>query len=95
MADFRVSLRGLLLMPWENNPAINSLRARFNVAVAAHQASAQALRDASQGAAPSPDLVEAEAKARLRLEEARGKLLAAITSAITGVDAPEPPSSQT
>jgi hypothetical protein len=36
------------------------------------------------GGTPSAEMVDAEAKARERLEEVRAKLLAAMTTAITG-----------
>jgi hypothetical protein len=47
-----------------------------------------------QGATPSPDLFEAETKARIQLEDVRAKLLAAMTKVITGGVDFEPPSSQ-
>ena len=89
-------------MPWTNNPKIDALRQRYNVAISAHQASARALIAArAAGGAPSQALEEAEAKAAWELTQARDQLLAAVTAAITGqVDAelksapPDPPGPQ-
>jgi hypothetical protein len=79
-------------MPWANNSLIQSLRLQYNAAMTAHKASRQALIGATiEGATPSAELVDAEARARTQLEDIRAKLLAAMTSAIMGSSEIEPP----
>jgi hypothetical protein len=79
-------------MPWANNPLIQSLRMQYNAALTAHKSSERALLDARMmGTTPSIAMVEAEAKTRASLEEVRGKLLAAMTIAITGNSEADPP----
>ena len=80
-------------MPWTDNQTIQSLRLRYNLVLAAHRECHRALLNArAQGCSPSPELVEADAKARVELEDVRAKLLAAMTLVITGGTELEPPS---
>jgi hypothetical protein len=77
-------------MPWSHDRATQSLRLTYNAAVAAHSNCLRALTEASmRGGGPSPALVEAERGARLKLEEARARLHAAMASALGPI--PEPP----
>ena len=72
-------------MPWSHDQSIRTLRLTYNAAVAAHANCSRSITEARMsGQAPSPDLVEAEANARIKLNEARTKLLAAMTESITG-----------
>ena len=78
-------------MPWNDDRSIQSLRLTYNAAVTAHRACARALTEATlRGDVPAAPLVEAEQKAKARLEEARTKLHQAMSKAISGGDA-EPP----
>jgi len=79
-------------MPWANNPEIDTLRLKLKAAADAHQSCAAAIRDAGFAGVPaSPAMINAEVDARSLVEEARAKLLAAITRAINGVDPADPP----
>jgi hypothetical protein len=74
-------------MPWNNDAVTNALRLAYNAAVAAHADRSRALTEAlMQGAQPTPELVEAEAKARVHLNAARKKLHSAMALAIRGSD---------
>ena len=83
-------------MPWSDNSTIQSLRLQYNAALAGYRACARRHMDARiQGLTPSLELLaEAETKARLELEAARTKLLAATTEVITGGVDFEPPTNQ-
>jgi hypothetical protein len=76
-------------MPWTNNPTIDALRRKYNVAIGVHQDCARALMAArASGVTATSALEEAETNARDELTLARDHLLAAVTAAITGqVDA--------
>jgi hypothetical protein len=77
-------------MPWSHDQATQSLRLTYNAAVAAHADCSRALTEASmRGEAPSPALVEAALAARLKLEDSRARLHAAMASALGPI--PEPP----
>jgi hypothetical protein len=65
-------------MPWNVDPAVHALRLGYNAAASAHLNSARALGKPLCGDTPTSELLEAEAQARERLEEARAKLHAAI-----------------
>ena len=76
---------------------LQTLRLKYNAALAAHQGCTRALTEAMMaGAGPDKALVESEAKAREALNLARERLLAAMTQSITGEapaaepSAPEP-----
>jgi hypothetical protein len=72
-------------MPWTNNPKIDALRRRYNIAHSVHHERDRALTEARMsGAIPSQELMDAEAKAREELTLARDRLLEAMTEAITG-----------
>ena len=74
-------------MPWNNDPATQSLRLAYNAAVAAYADRSRALTEVfMQGKRPSAELVEAEAQARAQLDAARKKLHGAMALAITGPD---------
>jgi hypothetical protein len=74
-------------MPWNKDAVIQSLRLTYNAAVSAHLACSRALTEAtSRGDIPTLPLVEAEQKAKVRLEEVRAKLHRAMVSAISGAD---------
>ena len=78
-------------MPWANNPEIDALRRKYNVALTAHRDCHQVLANAhARGLTPSPEQIEAETKARLQLDEAQANLLAALTAVITGATSAEP-----
>jgi hypothetical protein len=77
------------VMPWNDDPAVQALRMTYNAAVSAHSGCAKALTDAAlRGEAPSLQMVEAEAKARARLDEARDRLHAAMALAAAGKKGP-------
>ena len=77
-------------MPWTNNATIDALRMKYNAAFSAHQSCDKALIDVRLcGEVPSQALKEAEIRARAELAEARDRLLAAMTAAITGHAAAE------
>ena len=79
-------------MPWTNNSSIQSLRLQYNAALTAHKVSRQMLIDAkADGATPSVELVDGEARAKAALENVRAKLLDAITNAIMGRSESDPP----
>jgi hypothetical protein len=64
---------------------LQALRLRYNAALAAQQGCMRALIEASMaGTVASAALVESEARARAELDQARERLLAAMTEAITG-----------
>jgi len=76
-------------MPWNDDQAVQALRMTYNAAVSAHAGCSRALTDAAlRGERPSPEMVEAEAKARARLDEARDRLHAAMARAAAGNKAP-------
>jgi hypothetical protein len=78
-------------MPWNDDRSIQSLRLTYNAAVTAHRACARALAEATlRGDVPSAPLLEAEQKAKARLEEARAKLHQAMSNAIGGGDVGPP-----
>jgi hypothetical protein len=78
-------------MPWNDDRSIQSLRLTYNAAVTAHRSCARAVNEATlRGDVPAAALVEAERKARARLEEARAKLHQAMSKAISGGDAGPP-----
>jgi hypothetical protein len=77
-------------MPWTHDSATQALRLTYNAALAAHSNCSRALTEAHmRGEVPSPELIAAERSARLKLDEARGKLHAAMASALGPL--PEPP----
>jgi hypothetical protein len=79
-------------MPWANNAVIQSLRMQYNAALTAHKASRLALMDARiGGVTPSAEVVDAEVKSSVLLEEIRAKLLAEMTKAIVGDPEGQPP----
>jgi hypothetical protein len=78
-------------MPWANNPETNSLRMKYNAAFAAHRERSRALVEANMQGIVSPEQISAEARARLELEDAQAKFLAAMTKVITGGASIEPP----
>jgi hypothetical protein len=79
-------------MPWSDDPAIQSLRLTYNAAVSAHADCSRALREAVlRGDVPLQAAVEAEAKARARMDDARAQLHAAMRNAIEGTHAKPPP----
>jgi dihydroxyacid dehydratase/phosphogluconate dehydratase len=62
-------------MPWNSNPTMQALRLTYNAAVAAHAACSRALMEATLcGGQASPELIEAEAKAKALLAETRARL---------------------
>jgi tellurite resistance protein len=70
-------------MPWNSNPAMQALRLTYNAAVAAHASCSRALTEATlRGGQASPELIEAEAKAKARLAEAREMLHTAMAVAM-------------
>jgi hypothetical protein len=72
-------------MSWNNDPAMQALRLTYNAAVDAHATCARALTEAViRGEQPSAALIEAEARAKARLHEARAKLHATMLGAMTG-----------
>ena len=74
-------------MPWNKDAAIQSLRLTYNAAVSAYLTRSRAVMEATlRGDVPTPPLVEAEQKAKLRLEEVRAKLHGAMVSAVSGAD---------
>jgi hypothetical protein len=82
-------------MPWESDPAIQSLRLTYTAALAAYQHRARAITVAViEGLDPSAAVVAAETKARRKLDEARQKL-SAVSKAMTGRADLEPPSPPT
>jgi hypothetical protein len=77
-------------MPWANNRTIDSLRMLYNAALSAHRDRHRVLIEARIQGVPIPlAAVEDEMRARQQLEEARAKLLAAITKAVNGDDPPQ------
>ena len=83
----RLELGDIAAMPWTKDAAIRSLRLTYNAAVSAHAACSRALAEATlRGDVPTPALVEAERKAKLRLEEARARLHQAMANALSGAD---------
>jgi hypothetical protein len=72
-------------MPWANNPKIDALRRKYNVACSVHHECDRALTEARMsGTIPSDALKDAEAKAREEVTLARDRLLEAMTEAIAG-----------
>ncbi len=79
-------------MPWSNDPAVQSLRLTYNAAITAHATRSRALTDAAlRGEQATPEMIEAEAKAKARLTEAREKLHAAMARAMTAGGTVKPP----
>ena len=79
-------------MPWSHDRSIQSRRLTYNAAVTAHADCSRALTQARMsGQTPSPELVDAEARARIRLDDLRTQLLAAMAYAITGGIDADPP----
>ena len=77
-----------MAMPWSHDPWVQTLRLTYNAAVGAHAACARAITDATiRGEIPSAQLLESENTARLRLDEARAKLHAAMATALAGANA--------
>jgi hypothetical protein len=75
-----------------HDATLQTLRLKYNAALAAHQGCTRALTEAMMaGTTPDKALVESEAKAREALNLARERLLAAMTQSITGEAATEPP----
>ena len=70
-------------MPWSHDATVQSLRLKYNAALAAHQSCAQALVEASLSGTATADLVEKEARARAELERARGAFHAAMAKFVT------------
>ena len=74
-------------MSWNDDAAMQSLRRAYNAAVAAHADCSRALTEASfRGDLPSQDAVDAEAKARATMNDARARLHVAMARALTGDD---------
>jgi hypothetical protein len=72
-------------MPWQIDPAMQTLRLTYNAAVAAYADASRALAEAlMRGDSPTAHVIETERKAKLRLDEARRKLHQAMKSGITG-----------
>jgi hypothetical protein len=72
-------------MPWRDDPAIQSLRLTYNVAVSAHADCSRALTEAAmRGELPSQAAIDAETKARARMNDARAQLHVAMARAIEG-----------
>jgi hypothetical protein len=70
-------------MPWNDDPVIRALRLTYNAAVSAHADCSRALTDtALRGERAPQEMVEAEARARVRLADAREKLHAAMAIAM-------------
>jgi hypothetical protein len=64
---------------------LQALRLKYNAALAAHQGCLRALLEAAMaGAPPAAAALESEDRARQALEQARERLLAAMTESITG-----------
>jgi hypothetical protein len=78
-----------------NDTTVQSLRLKYNAALAAHQGCLRALMDATMAGTDPAALVDNEARARLELDRVRDQLLAAMTEAITGRKAGEALSKQT
>jgi hypothetical protein len=79
-------------MPWNTNPDIQALRLRYNAALAAHADCSRRLIEALMaGQSPSQPLVEAEAKARATVDDARKDLHAAMAKALGSPVDPELP----
>ena len=82
-------------MPCADDSTIQSLSVNYTAALAGYRACARALMDARiEGIPPPSHLVNAEEIARLELQAARAKLLAATTKVIAGGVDFEPPTSQ-
>ena len=77
-----------------NDTTLQSLRLKYNAALAAHQGTLRALMEATMAGKPPAAVVDNEARARLELARVRDRLLAAMTEAITGHKADEAPSNQ-
>jgi hypothetical protein len=70
-------------MPWGNDPSVQALRLTYNAAVSAHADCSRALTEAFlRGDIPSPDLVDAEKQAHLRVNDARARLHEAMAQAM-------------
>jgi hypothetical protein len=70
-------------MPWSNDPTMQALRLTYNAAVDAHATCSRGLTEAViRGEQPSAPLIEAEARAKARLNEARAKLHEAMALAM-------------
>ena len=80
-------------MAGRKDATLQTLRLKYNAALAAHQGCMRALTEALMaGASPTETLVASEAKARETLNAARERLLAAMTESITGEPATADPS---
>jgi hypothetical protein len=78
-------------MTGTQDATLQALRLKYNAAVAAHQGCLRALTEAGlAGTTPSAWLIENENRARHELDQARERLLAAMTEAITGQPAAAP-----
>ena len=72
-------------MSWSNDPHVQSLRLRYNAALAAHQDCARVLTEASMGGhVPAAGIVERETRARAELVRAREELFGAMAALVTG-----------
>ena len=72
-------------MPWSHDPTVQSLRLKYNAALAAHHESMRTLNEASMSGSPlSAAAVEKEARARAELERARAQLYDAMAAIVAG-----------
>lgn len=70
-------------MPWSHDATVQSLRLKYNAALAAHQSCAQALAEATMSGTATAVLVEREARARAELDRAREAFHAAMAAFVT------------
>ncbi len=70
-----------LAMPWSHDPRFNALRMRYKSAFEAHRHHHRALIEATMRGEVSAELIEAEERARLQMNEVRAELLAAMAQA--------------
>jgi hypothetical protein len=78
-------------MPWNQDPEIQALRLKYNAAVSAHAACARTLTEASmRGDVPTRAAIEAEAKARAVMNQARAQLHEAMARGLGGGDKETP-----
>jgi hypothetical protein len=78
-------------VPWNDDPEIQKLRLTYNAAVSAHVHCSRALAETSlRGDLPSQAAIEAEAKARVRMHDARAQLHIAMARAIEGANPEQP-----
>jgi hypothetical protein len=72
-------------MPWDDHPQMRSMRLAYNAALSAHSACARVVSEAvMRGEQPTASMLGAEAAAKVRLQEARAKLHAAMAKALGG-----------